>query len=33
MKADDCSGCTTEEKAECKTEGEQVCPVTGKSMN
>jgi hypothetical protein len=36
MKAGDCSSaCTPEEMAECqkKCEGEQVCPVTGKSMN
>jgi hypothetical protein len=35
MKADDCKNCTPEEMAECqkKCEGEQVCPVTGKSMN
>lgn len=35
MKAGDCSDCTPEEMVECqkKCEGEQVCPVTGKSMN
>jgi len=35
MKAGDCKDCTPEEMAECKKkcEGEQVCPVTGKSMN
>jgi hypothetical protein len=33
-KAGDCSDCTPEEQAECqkKCEGEQVCPVTGKSV-
>ena len=31
----DCTDCTGEMKADCqeKCEGEQVCPVTGKSMN
>ncbi len=35
MKSGDCSDCTPEQMAECqkKCEGEQVCPVTGKSMN
>ena len=33
--ADKAAECTDEMKAECqkKCEGEQVCPVTGKSMN
>jgi len=32
-KMESCTDCSDAAKAECKAEGAQVCPVTGKSMN